>query len=216
MASEENWLRFNKKAKIVYGDCETFNLNLSFSVNRPWSIALLKCEGEQILEEVETFIKWDDCKFKIGEGAARVTQFNQKVFDSKCIDPKMAFQKLWPVLKWADYVILHNGLRFDCYLLKGYAEWMGEDWKWMMSKIIDTKSIAQGLKLNQPYRPDADNWLEYQYRLSNSVVKGIKTNLTALCKEYGIVVDETRTHGALYDLHLLKQVFEKQKFQIEL
>jgi len=215
MASEENWLRFNKKAKICYLDCETFNLSQNFQINRPWSVAVLKVEGEQILEEIEVFIKWEDCKFKIGEGAARVTQFNQKTFDAKCINPKTAFEKFWPVLQWADFVVGHNLLRFDAYLLKGYAEWMGVDWKWIMDKIIDTKSIAQGLKLNQPYRPDTDNWLEYQYRLSNSVVKGIKTNLTLLAKEYGIPAEENFMHSALYDLKINKQIFDKMKFQIE-
>jgi DNA polymerase III epsilon subunit-like protein len=216
MNSEENWLRFNKKAKIAVCDVETFNLNLNWQVNRAWQVSCLKVEGETILEEVDCLIKWDDCKFKIGAGAAEATKFNQKHFDAHCIDPKTAFAKFWPVLKWADHIIMHNGLRFDVYLLKGYAEWMGEDWKFLVNKIIDTKSIAQGLKLNRPFNPASDDWMDYQITYSNSVVKGVKTNLTALGKEYGIPFDYENLHNAANDVKLNLLVFNKLKWLCEI
>ena len=74
---EENWLRFNKKAKIAFIDVETFNLALNFQINRPWQVAVLKVEGETVLEDVDLMVKWDDCKFKIGDGAAKITKFDQ-------------------------------------------------------------------------------------------------------------------------------------------
>ena len=54
---EENWLRFNKKAKIALIDVETFNLALNFQINRPWQIAALKVQGETILEEIDKLVK---------------------------------------------------------------------------------------------------------------------------------------------------------------
>jgi DNA polymerase III epsilon subunit-like protein len=213
---DENWLRFNKKAKIAFIDVETFNLALNFQFNRPWQIAVLKVEGEMVLEEVDVMIKWDDCKFKIGAGAAAVTRFNQERFDSLAISPDEAFQKFWHVLQWADHIIMHNGLRFDIYLLKGFAEYMGEDWSFIMPKIIDTKAVAQGIKLNRPYNPAQDNWMEYQYRMANDFTKGIKTSLTVLGKENGIEHDYANLHNALVDLHLNLKVWNKLKFQLEL
>ncbi len=93
---EEHWLRFNKQAKIAFIDVETFNLALNFQFNRPWQIAVLKVMGDNVIirpdgepDVIDVMIKWDDCKFKIGAGAALVTRFNQHVFDSKAISPDL-------------------------------------------------------------------------------------------------------------------------------
>ena len=85
---EENWLRFNKNAKIAFIDVETYNLALNFQINRPWQVAVLKVQGEQILEEIDCLIKWEDCKFKIGAGAAAVTKFNENYFNIKNFEIK--------------------------------------------------------------------------------------------------------------------------------
>lgn len=213
---EENWLRFNKKAKIAVIDVETFNLALNFQINRPWQVAALRVEGETIIEEINCFVKWDDCKFKIGKGAAEVTKFNQYHFDSVAVGPDEAFLKFWEPLKWADRIIMHNGLRFDMYLLKGYAEFMGEDWSFILNKVIDTKAVAQGIKLNRPYQPKEDNWLEYQYRMANDHTRGVKTNLTTLGKEFGIPFDYETLHDGLNDIKLNLLVWNKLKYQIEI
>jgi len=213
---EENWLRFNKNIKLALIDCETFNLALNFQINRPWQIAVLKVEGEKVLQELDLMIKWDDCKFKIGKGAAEITKFNQQAFDKLAINPDDAFHQFWDILKWADKIIMHNGLRFDIYLLKGYAEYMGEDWSFLLEKVIDTKSIAQGIKLNCPYKPNDDIWLDYQYRMANDRTRGIKTRLEILGKEYGIKHDYDNLHNAIVDLRLNLKVWNKLKYQIEL
>ncbi len=111
---------------------------------------------------------------------------------------------------------MHNGLRFDIYLLKGYAEYMGEDWSFLLDKVIDTKSVAQGIKMNRPYIPDNDDWMEYQYQMAEARVKGIKTNLTSLGKELGIAHDYDHMHDALVDLGLNLKVWNKLKYQLEL
>lgn len=213
---EENWLRFNKQAKLAFIDVETFNLSLNFQFNRPWQIAVLKVVGETVVESVDLMVKWADCRFSIGAEAARITRFDQKVFDRLAVSPKEAFHKIWEPLKWADRIIMHNGLRFDIYLLKGYAEYMGEDWSFLLDKVIDTKSVAQGIKLNRPFNPADDIWLEYQYRMANDRTKGIKTNLTALGKENGIVHDYDNLHNAIVDLELNLKVWNKLKYHLEL
>lgn len=212
---EENWLRFKKDAKLAFCDVETFNLALNFQINRPWQVAALKVVGETIVETADVMVKWDDCKFRIGRGAAAITKFNQTYFDSRAITPDEAFPQFWPILKWADHIIMHNGIRFDIYLLKGYAEYMGEDWSFLMDKIIDTKAIAQGIKLNRPFNPADDNWFEYQYRMANDFTKGIKTNLSALGREFGIEHDYDNLHNAVVDLQLNLKVWNKLKYQLE-
>lgn len=213
---EENWLRFNKQAKIAIIDTETFNLGLNFQTNRPWQIGALKVIGDTAVEEVNRFIKWEDCKFKIGEGAAKVTKFDQRAFDLKAESPDDAFPHFWPLLKWADRIIMHNGLRFDMYMLKGYAEFMGEDWSFILPKVIDTKAVAQGIKLGRPYQPSQDNWTEYQYRMAADHTRGIKTNLTTLGKEFAIPFDYETLHDGVNDCRLNLLVWNKLKYQLEL
>ena len=211
-------LRYNKTIKYTFLDCETFNLNLSFHFNRPWQIAVINAKGDKIVDKKDVRINWK--KFAphlaIGAEAARITHFNQAIHDQLAQEPDVAFNQFWNDLKKTDYIIMHNGLRFDIYLLKGYAEFMGVPWKFIVNKVIDTKAIAQGIKMGIPYTPKQGDFVDYQYRMSNTFVKGIKTSLVTLAKEYGIEVDEAKLHDALYDLEINKQVWDKMKFQIEL
>ncbi len=212
-------LRYNNKVTYAFVDLETFNLCLSFRQNRPWQAGVLKVRGEEILEALDVRIKttWPDAPhLKIGEGAAIVTRFNQAAHDAVAIEQKEAFRKFWPILKEADYIVMHNGLKFDLYLLKDWAEMMGEDWKFIVPKVIDTKSIAQGVKMQINYNPQKDDFLEYQYRMANIVAHGIKTRLELLGKEFGIEHDYERLHDAIVDLELNLKVWNRLKYQIEI
>ena len=212
-----NLLRFRKDVRYCWVDCETFNLALSFQQNRFWQIACLEVVGEEIVDTLDIRVNWPDAPhLKIGAGAAMVTRYNQQEHDKVAINADLVFPKVWAMLKRADYVCYHNGLNFDLYLLKGWAEMMGEDWKWIVPKSIDTKALAQGIKMGIKYNPQKDDFLEYQYRLSAQKVKGIKTNLAQCAKDYGIASDPEKYHEALYDLEINKMVFDKMKYQIEL
>lgn len=212
-----NLLRYDKKIKYAFIDLETFNLCLSFIYNRCWQVGVLEVQGEQIIGSQDIRINWSDAPhLKISKGATEITHFNQQVHDRLAIDYKDAFPKLWPILERADKIIMHNGLRFDLYLLKDYAKMMGVDWKFIMPKIIDTKSVAQGIKMGIPYQPKDGDFLEYQYRMANIVVKGIKTSLKQLGPEYNIQHDYANLHDAICDLELNLKVWNRLKFQIEI
>lgn len=211
-------LRYNKNKTYSFLDCETFNLNLSFHFNRPWQIAIINVKGDKIVEAKDIRIDWKKFapKLSIGFEAARITRFNQAIHDELAKQPEEAFNQFWEDLHKTDHIIMHNGLRFDLYLLKGYAEFMGVPWKFIVNKIIDTKAIAQGIKMGIPYSSKQGDFIDYQYRMSNTFVRGIKTSLITLAKEYGIEVDENKLHDALYDLEINKKVWDKMKYQIEL
>lgn len=212
-------LRFRQDVTYGFLDLETFNLCLHFKQNRPWQVGFLKVQGEQIVESIDVRIKlkWPDAPYlTIGKGAAEVTKFNHHEHEKLAISPEEAFSKFWPRLKEVDYIVMHNGLKFDLFLLKGYAEYMGVDWKWMVPKIIDTKSVAQGIKMGIPYNAKKEPYFEYQYKLANSFARGIKTRLETLGKEYGIEHDYDRLHDAIVDLELNLKVWNKLKFQIEI
>src|SRR5437762_1434076 len=113
-------LRFRKDVTYALIDLESFNLCLHFKQNRPWQAGVLFVQGEEILASHDIRIKteWPDAPYlKIGEGAARITRFNQVEHDKLAIDHTEAFDAFWPILQQADYVMMHNGLRFDLYLL---------------------------------------------------------------------------------------------------
>ena len=214
--NEENWLRFNKKAKIAYLDCETFNTNLNFQVNRPWQVGVLKVIGDQTMEIVDAHINWEDCQFSIGAGAAMITHFDKRKHDLVATDPKTAWNKFAPVLDWADHIIGHNLLRFDIYLIRGYAQYMGMPWKHLLPKIIDTNALARGIKLNRPYRPGSDDFMEYQYRMAHDMTKGVKSSLNVVSKEAGIEFDADNLHDGVQDILLNKRYWEVLRNQVEI
>lgn len=207
-------LRFDKTKKILVFDCETFNLCLSFVHNRIWQFAYLSTLGEDIVKEKEINIKWDT-DLKIGEGAARVTRFDQSVFDSKAINDSVAFEEVYEQFESHDYYIAHNGLGFDLYLLREWYKMNGKPWKHLANKLIDTNAIARGIKMDRPYRP-GDNFLEYQYRCTEIRKRGIKTTQTALGKEFNIEHDYDSLHEALSDVKLNFKIWNVLKYQIEI
>ncbi len=212
-------LRFRKDIKYALIDLETFNLCLHFKQNRPWQVGVLEVTGEEITaaHDIRVDLVWPDAPYlKIGKGAAEVTRFNEDFHQSLAIPQREAFDKFWPILQKADRIIMHNGLRFDLYLLKGYAELYGIDWKWMMPKIIDTKSVAQGIKTNTVFDARKEPYFEWQYKMANAFTKGVKTSLGTLGKEFAIAHDYDRLHDAIVDLELNLKVWNELKKQIEI
>ena len=60
------------------------------------------------------------------------------------------------------------------------------------------------------------NFLEYQYKVINTIIKGLKCSLGALGKQFEIQHDESKLHDALKDLELNVEVWNKLKWQVEL
>ena len=92
---------------------------------------------------------------------------------------------------------------------------MGESYKPLVNKIIDTNCLARGLKTDNRYTHD-HNLLEYQYKMYHTRVKGVRTNLSSLGKEYEIDHDYEKLHDALIDLQLNIKVWNKIKWQVDL
>lgn len=211
-------IRFNKTARFAYLDFETYNLFLHFAKNRPWQTGIIEVVGGNIVGSHDIITNWlEVCPdLFIEPEVAMMNHYSEEKVRRVGLNPEDSFKKIWPILKRADYIVWHNGLKFDIYMLKAWAEEMGEDWQWVLEKSIDTKSIAQGLKMNILFNPRQDTFLEYQYRMANIVAKGVKTKLSVLAKEYNIPVDESKLHDAIYDLTVNKAVFEKMIQQVEI
>tara|TARA_R110000744_G_scaffold193521_1_gene312408 strand:+ start:1012 stop:1650 length:639 start_codon:yes stop_codon:yes gene_type:complete len=207
-------LRFEKDKTIVFIDCETFNLCLNFAHNLPWQISMLKVQGDHVQSSKDFYIKWDT-HLKIGKEAARITRYSDKKMERLGIAPEEAYPTIKDWLDNADYIIGHNILGFDIYLIKGLYEYMGHDYTPLVEKMIDTNCIARGIKSGMDYAPE-DDFLEYQYKMVNKRIKGVRTSLTALGKEYELEHDYDKLHNALVDLELNLKLWNKLKWQIDL
>jgi DNA polymerase III epsilon subunit-like protein len=207
-------LRYDNEKTFVFIDCETFNLCLNSCHNLPWQVAMLKVKGSEIISSKDFYIKWDT-KLKIGKEAARITKFNQTKFDKRCLTPEEVFPTIKDWLSNADYIVGHNVLGFDIYLIRDYFKKMKESYHKITDKVVDTYALAKGIKLNEPYNPK-DNLMEYQYRLINKRARGIRTNLASLGKEYKIDHNHENLHDALVDLELNLKVWNKLKWQVEI
>ncbi|NBP57734.1 hypothetical protein EBU71_14610 [bacterium] len=211
---EENLLRYDKTKKFVFIDCETFNLCLNFCHNLPWQIAMIKAEGDKKVDQKNFYIRWET-DLQISEDAARITRYDHKKVEKDGYCPKEIFPTIKDWLDNADYIVGHNILGFDIYLIKEYYKFMGCDWSHLINKIIDTNALAKGIKCNTPFEKQ-DNLIEYQYKMYHAKRKNIRTSLGLLGKENGIEHNYEELHNAINDLDLNLKVWNKLKWQINI
>ena len=122
------------------------------------------------------------------------------------------------IMDWldnADYIVGHNILGFDIYLIKGFYEFMGKDYNHLTERVVDTNAIARGIKYGIPYNRK-ENFLAYQYKIMNTRKKGVKSNLTFLGKEFEIEHNYDLLHDALVDLRLNLKIWNKLKWQVDI
>lgn len=211
---DEHLLRFDKDKTLVFIDCETLNLCLNKSHNLPWQVSMIKVQGDRGVSQKDFFIKWDT-NLKISEDAARITRYSQSKIDKHGLPPDEVFPTIQDWLDNSDYVVGHNILGFDIYLIKDLYEAHGADWKHLVNKVIDTNCVARGIKMGLQYRPESD-FTSYQYRVYHTRKKGLKSSLTALGKEFSIDHDYENLHNAIVDLELNIKVWNKLKWQLEI
>jgi len=211
---DEHLLRYDKEKTYVFIDCETLNLCLNSCHNLPWQIGMIKVINGKIVDQKDIYIKWDT-DLKISDDAARITRYDQRKIDRLGVKPEDTFGVIEEWLDSCDYIVGHNTLGFDVYLIKDYYKFMGKSSEHLYPKFIDTNAIAKGIKMDMPYKAGED-LLEYQYKAYHTIKKGVKTNLTALGKEFEIDVDYNNLHDAVNDLILNIKVWDKLKWQIEI
>jgi len=175
---------------------------------------MIKVTGDKIIAVKNYYVKWDT-HLKISADAARITKFNPKVLERDGLSPEEIFPTMEDWLDNADFIIGHNILGFDLYLIKDFYKYMGKPYRHIVEKIIDTNCIAKGLKFGNYYK-QGDNFLEYQYKMYSERRKGIRTNLAALGREYEIEHDDDDLHDAVVDLRLNIKVWNKIKWMIDL
>lgn len=193
---DSNLLR-DSEQKYIVADCETEGLSL-FHV-RPWSLAWVVCQGTNILERHNHFLKWKD--LKVSPGAARATNFNPEVIEKEGEDPLKIIELFYSYLNNPNfYIVIHNGLNYDVYILNTSRRQLGlkEDFDFL-KRFYDSNAIARAIEMKIPFRRNKDEILEFQYKLANSPRKGIKTSLATLARKFELGINEANLHGAAFD-----------------
>ena len=208
----ESLLRFNKKQRYVVFATETEGLNLVTS--RPWQVAWLVVEGENIIKKNDFYIHWPN--LNVSEGAARVTGFSYNEYAKKSMPPNIVWEKFAHDLYDENNLIVgQNLLGFDVYMVNVWRKLMGmESDHSYVRMIIDTKSLATAIAKEIPV--EKENFINWQYRLLNHRERGLRTSQATLLKKYNIDHDPKRLHDALYDIEMNFKIFKKQLFDLEI
>lgn len=211
---DDHLLRFAKDKKFTFIDCETFNLCLNEFNNLPWQIAIIETLGaEKIVNKHDFYVGWDT-ELRISKEAKRITKFDDVKFAAKKLPAEECIRKTHEVLKNSDYIVGHNLLGFDVYLLRIAFKKFGLDWKFIMPKILDTFALMKGVRLESKYKAGSD-LLAYQYKQIHTIKSRLKCALGTLGKEFSIDHDADKLHDALADLELNLKVWNKIKYLIE-
>ena len=206
-------LRNNKNQKIAVFDTETEGLSLSSS--RPWQLSWIICQGEDIIEEHDEFILFED--LNMSEGAAKITNFNRQTYLNKAKPPMEVWKKFAKTLYDKDILLVgQNILNYDIYILNVLMNSLGmqNDWSFL-NRMIDTRALAMSIFKQVKYNGEED-FLCWQMKLMNHFEKGIKTSQGFLLKHYGIEHDPAMLHNALYDIKMNYKIFRRQISEIEI
>lgn len=116
----------------------------------------------------------------------------------------------------SDYIVGHNILGFDLYMLNEYYKFMGEKPVDFLTKSIDTNLLYKGIKTSNSYDPKKESLPEYMYKLYHTKIKNVRTNLTTAGKDLDINHDYDSLHNALSDLELNFKVWNKIKYMVNI
>jgi DNA polymerase III epsilon subunit-like protein len=196
--------------KFTCFDTETESLNLRFS--RPWQVSWIVFDHANNFYNVQDrYLDWPD--LKVSEDAKRITHFDIDLYNRKKEDPKVVLADFRNDVDRDDMgIVFQNGLGFDTYMVANWKRGCGEteDWAYL-ERCVDTNAINKAQKLG--VEVDKTNFLAWQFKLIGERAK-VKTSVTAMCKELGIELDESKLHSSIYDVEKTIDIFQKVKFSV--
>jgi DNA polymerase III epsilon subunit-like protein len=173
--------------------------------------------GEKSGNDHNILINWGS-DFKFSKGAeAMAHSYSEERMNKEGVKPIEALKILSENLNNCDGIVGHNILGFDIYLIKCIYNKLGRPYPDILSKkpVFDTFAMAKGYFNNIPYQK-GDDFVFYQYKVLNQIIKGSKNSLSKVASNFNIEYDESRLHDGLYDLELNVQIWNKLKYQVDI
>jgi DNA polymerase III epsilon subunit-like protein len=209
-------LRFKDKQKYIIFDFETCHLNLTPDFNNlPWQCTYLIAQGNKIVQENDRFPFWEP--LPITKGAAAVTRFNYHTYKSKSEPPQKVLDHFNSFIYNPEYLIVgHNTLGFDTYVHSSFRQKCGlkVDYSYI-PRMIDTNCLSKALLLGK--KPNqGESLINFQYRMTSIIQKGLKTNVAAMCNHFQIEFDKEKAHDGLYDCKRTFDLFNKLIYQLDI
>jgi DNA polymerase III alpha subunit (gram-positive type) len=206
MVLESKLLKNNlQESKFLIFDYETEGLNLCFS--RPWELGFNVYHGTKLVEEHQYYIKWPN--LSVSEGAAKATGFNYDKVQKEGKDPKFVTDLFDKYIYNNDYkLVTTNGIGFDVYMHNVSRKLLGykTDYSYL-TRMYDNDALSRAYKKGIKVPDNPKDFLAFQYSMLCIIEKGLRTNNAAMAKEFGVNVDESRLHGANYDIEITWQNF---------
>lgn len=212
---EGNLLRFNKTQKYLFWDKETEDLRLNG--NRPWQLSYILATQNEILEEHDKFLWWDD--LQMSSGAAAITRFNHEDYKRKSQDPLGIIEEFDSYLYDPDIINVGANLwGFDIFVHNTTRQLLGKKTDYSYVKnLLCIQSIEKAKHLG--IKQISQNPMErtaLMLSLTNYRKKGLKTNVKHLCSEYGVDYDPFMAHDGLVDCGYTRSIFNKQIWSIDI
>lgn len=205
-------LRYNKTRKYLLFDIETTGLNLGYAL--PWQLSYCVFTIDQILEEANFYIWWDN--LPMSEGAARVTRFNPEQYKQEAMEPDVVLGSFEAYLYDPEiYPVGHNVLGYDSMIHGVWRRKLGlvEDYSYL-PRVYDTLALSKAYK--KGFKPDVSNLLSFQYRAMSYIERGLKTNLGQMGRDFEISFDENDLHNSKTDIRLNVAVFRQLLWKLEI
>ncbi len=207
-------LSYNNKREIVIFDLETENLNLI--AGKPWQIAWTRMKNGKVLDTQERYIFFED--LRVSKQAAIVTRFDYNYYKSRARPAEEVWEEFAPILYDSEvYLSGHNLASFDLPVMQTWGKLVGKwkGWADIYDRVIDT--LLLGRIFNRNEVPDMENFLSCQLKEVGKPPKGSKKcKLSDLAGYLGIEVENTRLHGALYDIELNAKVLNALIYKMNL
>lgn len=204
-------LRFSDR-KLFLWDFETQRVNVRAD-NLPFQSSVLIADRKQVHTTIDRYLRWPN--YQMSKDAARITRFNP-AWVANGEDPEFVLEEFESRALNPDYLLVgHNVLQFDCRVWNLWRRALGRPTLWIehpdvFLRVIDTHLLSRAWK--EGWKPDRSSPMAFwawQLKVAAGHRKGIKTNLTQMCKDLEIPIDTTRTHDGGYDLGLNVQVYWK-------
>ncbi len=211
-----NLLRFDTNQKYLLWDVETCHTNLALE-NYPWQIGFIVTDSKEILEKHHAYIYWDNILDKISDGAMKHTRFNYDEYKKHAKPQKEVLDNFEKYLYNPEYInIGHNIFNFDIFV---HNQWRREsglktDYSYLKNSL-DTDALARAWKLGIKSIKRSE-WMPLMFKYGSYVEKGMKTNLTALGKEFSIDYNYETLHDAVNDVGLNFLVWNQLKVRIDI